>query len=230
MATNEHKQEVQRASTGTDKENVPMSKFSAMSISSIVAIKLNASYNNVNTKLSMRSTVAQLKDEAARRGFEDIPKRKADILCLLKAERPYTSCGYIPAIDWDEYEQFSLSIIRPFSGNKNLCGANMKGYAVWSSVTSYGWLGKVYYQSNAPKTFDTVWATKDEANDRARFLFFWKNCYGISADDLDAPTVDVIEGLKKYSLRQKDSNRKWTAGVVPAIAFKHLDNVEVPPS
>jgi hypothetical protein len=81
-------------------------------------------------------------------------------------------------------------------------GNKMQGYTVCCS-SGYGSSRWHSYQGPPNKEFDTTWKTDEEANARARYLFYWKNCYGISAEELDADDCQESEkhGLKEFRSR-----------------------------
>jgi hypothetical protein len=135
---------------------------------------------------------------------------------------------------WDATRQFKPSIIRPTANNKKLVGAGATtstatGYVVWCS-SGYGNDGYHSYGGPPEKEFDTIWKTANEANDRARYLFYWKNCYGLepaefsgSNGDGELATETETHGLKMFSITPEDS-QCWTVGVVPFAAYPHLSN------
>jgi len=100
-------------------------------------------------------------------------------------------------------------------------------YTVWCSD---GYEGDQWHGYDGPpnKEFDSIWATKDEANMRAEYLFYWKNPRGISAAEMydNQPKQTEQEGLKKFTTCPDDSSH-WTVGVVPSVAFPWLDNVSL---
>jgi len=124
---------------------------------------------------------------------------------------------------WDAKQQFAAGIIKPTTTHKTLDAKDHK-YVVWCS-DGYG--NDRWHSHNPPpdQHFDTCWKTAKEANDRARYLFFWKNSYGVDpdevSDDNGLPKPDFRDGLVTYSVEPADSTR-WTVGVVPAAAFRHL--------
>ena len=124
---------------------------------------------------------------------------------------------------WDAKKQFAAGIIKPTTTNKTL-DAKGHEYVVWCS-DGYGNDGWHSHNDAPDQHFDTCWKTAKEANDRARYLFFWKNSYGIDPDELSDddgdPEPKFREGLVTYSVEPADSTR-WTVGVVPAAAFRHL--------
>jgi hypothetical protein len=97
-------------------------------------------------------------------------------------------------------------------------------YAVWCSdgYDNDGWHS---YEGEPPKEFDSVWETKEDANKRAEYLFYWKSPWGLEAEEIysDAWESTAKGDLKGWTVRPADSSR-WTVGVVPSEAFLYLDN------
>lgn len=118
---------------------------------------------------------------------------------------------------WDAHQQFKTAICKPNPVNKNL-GTKGHKFVVWCSDGDA-------YQGPPMQNFDTSWKTAKEANDRARYLFFWKNPWGIDprevSDDNGFPKATHRDGLSTYTVEPADSSC-WTVGVVPTVAFHHL--------
>ncbi len=75
------------------------------------------------------------------------------------------------------------------------------------------------------REFDSVWATKEEANARAKYLFFWKSPWGLEAEEIDSEewNESITNGLKGWTVCPADSSR-WTVGIVPSVAYPYLEN------
>eukprot|EP00934_Nitzschia_sp_Nitz4_P000859 Nitzschia sp. Nitz4//scaffold184_size43902//16498//18555//NITZ4_007281-RA/size43902-processed-gene-0.4-mRNA-1//1//CDS//3329539648//859//frame0 len=130
-------------------------------------------------------------------------------------------------IRWDATKQFSKSITTPDANHKRTEGSKMKGFTVYcsSGYDNDGWHS---YEGEPTKYFDTTWKTKKEANDRARYLFFWKNSYGVGPDEVEGNEGVVeehksAEGMVSFTVRPADSER-WTVAVCPDQAYKYLDH------
>jgi hypothetical protein len=122
------------------------------------------------------------------------------------------------ALAWDATKQFAAETIRPSDTNKTLDAKGHK-YIVWCSNGDN-------YCEPPYQYFDSGWETSKEANDRARYLFFWKNPWGMDpdevGDDLNGePEPCFREGLVNFTVHPTDYSC-WTVGVVPALAFRHL--------
>jgi hypothetical protein len=127
---------------------------------------------------------------------------------------------------WDAHKRFKANILKPAAKHKK--PSSKLKYTVWCSdgYDNDGWHS---YQGEPMKEFDTIWATKKEANDRAEFLFFWKNPWGISPNQVIdcnsdgdlSPESD--DGMDEWSEAPPDSTR-WTVGVVPAASYRHCHN------
>jgi hypothetical protein len=135
---------------------------------------------------------------------------------------------------WNAKKRFRPSIIKPegkhLDPNSRMWekypNSGLK-YTVWCSdgYDADGWHS---YEGSPTKEFDSVWITKKEANDRAEYLFFWKNPWGHEPEELEGDYTgeivpEYVDGLVSRSVAPPDSTR-WTTGVVPANAFSHLPN------
>ena len=135
---------------------------------------------------------------------------------------------------WNAITRFRPSIIKPVGKHldpnsgmwKKYPNSGLK-YTVWCSdgYDADGWHS---YEGAPTKEFDSVWITKKEANDRAEYLFFWKNPWGHKPEELIGDYTgeivpEYVDGLVSRSVAPPDSTR-WTTGVVPANAFSHLPN------
>jgi len=125
---------------------------------------------------------------------------------------------------WDPKTHFAENIINPSNKNKDLDGNKSKGFTVWCS-DGYGDDGWHSYEGLPAKEFDTTYATKKEANDRARYLFHWKNPWGSAPEEIenDQFNKSTKEGMVTYTVTPDDSTT-WTVSVVPDAAFIYLDN------
>ena len=126
-------------------------------------------------------------------------------------------------------KQFKAAIMKPSDEAKNP-NSSLKGngFAVWCS-DGYGNDGWHSYNEPPDKMFDTTWNTLEEANSRARYLFYHKSPWGLHPEELLAegrgdPEEMVREnGLMIFQVEPPDSSI-WTVGVVPAQSFQHLDH------
>jgi hypothetical protein len=124
---------------------------------------------------------------------------------------------------WNARRRFKSTIISPPEKHLNPHSTQFK-YTVWCSdgYDNDGWHS---YEGEPAQEFDSMWNTEKEANDRAEFLFFWKNSYGLApnllSDDNGEPDNDIRNGLYNWSVAPADSTR-WSVGVVPTVAFAHL--------
>eukprot|EP00957_Ditylum_brightwellii_P177258 13503333-Ditylum_brightwellii.AAC.1 len=131
---------------------------------------------------------------------------------------------------WDPKSNFKSNILKPSDNNTNPDGNKQTGYTVWSS-DGYGNDGWHRYNGPPDKEFNSTYATIEDANARARYLFYWKNPWGQGADELMEEGQGVNEsvdknGLKTYDVTPDDSTT-WTFGVVPNIAFVYLENATI---
>ena len=104
-------------------------------------------------------------------------------------------------------------------------GNGSKGWTVWCS-DGYGNDGWHSYEGPPTKHFDSTFATREDANARAKYLFYWKNSYGFSVEEMRCQEVgkrESGEGLVEYTVHPDDSTT-WTVAVVPDSAFPYLEN------
>ena len=127
---------------------------------------------------------------------------------------------------WDATKRFEGRIMRPPAKHKSSKGAASLKFTVWCSdgYDNDGWHS---YQGAPTKEFDSRWTTKKEANQRAEYLFFWKNPWGLAPneinDDGGDPEVSKRDGMHSWEVAPPDSTR-WSVGVVPSAAYPHLEN------
>ena len=126
---------------------------------------------------------------------------------------------------WDPKKRFKPKILVPPIKHKD-ASVPLK-FTVWYS-NGYDYDGWHSYEGPPRKEFDSSWKTKAEANNRAEYMFFWKNPWGIKptevCDDFDGPpSPSQNDGMDTWSFAPSDSSR-WTVGVVPAPAYPHLEN------
>ena len=82
--------------------------------------------------------------------------------------------------------------------------------------------------------FDSSWATAADANARAKYLFYFKNCWGLSVEEMlgesgyhEPPEVEMKSGMVQlYSV--DGTGAYWKVAVVPCAAFEHLPGAQVP--
>ena len=89
---------------------------------------------------------------------------------------------------------------------------------------------------------DSSWATAADANARAKFLFYFKNCWGLSVKEMlgeqedgrfgydysrEPPQVEMKSGMVQlYS--EGEIGDYWKVAVVPCTAFEHLPRAHIP--
>ena len=116
---------------------------------------------------------------------------------------------------WAPEAHFKTNIVNP--PEENLNPDSTKGYIVWSR---HG-----YECDGFQKEYDSTWSTKANANERAKYLFYWKNPWRYNPERMMEEEVvneSKIDGLVKFKVCPLDSLR-WTVSVVPAVAFVHMD-------
>jgi len=92
--------------------------------------------------------------------------------------------------------------------------------------------------------FDSSWATVADANARAKFLFYHKNCWGLSVREMlgeqegrfrgfgyynshEPPQVEMKSGMVQLYSQGGESDY-WKVAVVPCTAFEHLPRARMP--
>jgi hypothetical protein len=112
---------------------------------------------------------------------------------------------------WNATNQFAASIIKLSAAAKVCETGNALEYIVWCSENFLG---------THPKYFDSRWKTSNEANDRARYLFYWKNPWHKHPEEMSSHNgPESIEGLVAYECTPEDTYDCWRVGVVPANAY-----------
>ncbi len=110
-----------------------------------------------------------------------------------------------------------------------------KGFTVWRSV-GYGNDGFHSYYGPPEKMFDSSWKSVKDANERAKYLFYHDNPWGLDASEILDDQTGRYDIEEKYAdkclcLRMSPPDDEIvTVGVVPDSAFEHLDNSRAPRS
>lgn len=124
-----------------------------------------------------------------------------------------------------DVKQFQDLVVNPSSKNRKRDGNGMKGFTVWcsSGYENDGWHS---YEGEPDWEFDTTYMTKDEANARARYLFFWKNPWGLTPQEVQDDNNGVTEKIDKHGFAKfqvhPDDSEVWTVGIVPDMVYDHL--------
>ena len=118
--------------------------------------------------------------------------------------------------------KFAAEHLKPPPTNKT---PSIKGYVVWKAEGEY-------YDTSPSLDFDSAWTKLADANARAKYLFYFKNCWGLSVaemldddDDQDACShfsgssrEKVVETRKDGLLRLEQTGGDggfWRVAVVP---------------
>ena len=143
-------------------------------------------------------------------------------------EKPDSGSNKKASQESNAVEAFPLEILYPSSKHKTY-GKLENGYTVWCS---YGNERPTRYSSWVPpaKLFDTTYKSKTEANDRAKYLFFWENPLKVDPDELEKRCDVLAETVKKncksYDCKVNGATETWKVGVVPSAVFEWLDRAE----
>jgi hypothetical protein len=130
----------------------------------------------------------------------------------------------------EEIKQLEKKLGKFLPHHKDVPKTNKKaqgsGYTVWSANGSH-WDGPPY------KHFDSSWDSLKDAKQRAKYLFYIKNPWGVEAsevdNELDHKQSEFDEPVplpsRLFSLQMHDQEGdEWTVAIVPDSAFKFLDN------
>jgi hypothetical protein len=126
---------------------------------------------------------------------------------------------------WDASLQFEPWIVSPPTKNMTPNGSLMKGFTIWCSLSSD--LNPI-----PDKQFDTTYKSLGDANDRARFLFYWLNPWGLAPQKM----VEVVHIKADNSGNNECANTfhcvhpnadKWIVSVVNDATFRYLDNASM---
>ncbi|GAX19414.1 hypothetical protein FisN_4Lu418 [Fistulifera solaris] len=168
----------------------------------------------------VQNATKEVKEAREERSRKKQEKLRQDVQ-KKELEHPRKQHALKPGEEWIAAMQFTATILEPPVKNKSITTKGHK-YVVWSS-------DEYAYDGDPSKRFDTSWETSEEANDRARYLFFWKNPCEILPDEV----LDEVEGTPKPKYRENLvtyaidlERRRWEVGVVPTVAFPHLKDNE----
>ncbi len=98
-------------------------------------------------------------------------------------------------------------------------------YVVWSSA-GYPPDGWHSYEGEPKKEFDSSWNTIVEANKRANYVFFEKNIWGLSRDEIEDKDFQQYfddKGFVNYYVHPDDSE-EYTVKVVTKEVFEYLSS------
>jgi len=95
------------------------------------------------------------------------------------------------------------------------------------NFTVYHTQGLWGHWNKGPLDFDSLCAKAADANARAKFLFYAKNCWGLSVEEMlerdhvDEPEVEMKSRMVHLSVVAGEGSY-WTVSVVPCSVFEHL--------
>ena len=128
------------------------------------------------------------------------------------------------SVRWQAALQFEQWIIDPPTKNKNTEESSGNGFTVWCS-----YLSSTMASSKTPKLltkhFDSSYKNLDDANDRARYLFYWQNPWAHPEDMEDIVNVksETEDSTSSFYCVHPDGE-EWRVSVVPDSVFKYLDH------
>mgnify|MGYP005840664797 CR=1 FL=1 len=124
---------------------------------------------------------------------------------------------------WDAFRQFEPWIITPPPKNKVPDGSSKKGFTVWCSISSD------LASSSSEKLFDSTYKKMTDANDRARYLFYWKNPWGMTPQKM-SEVVHIKSDTSSNTTTASTFHcvnpnaETWIVSVVNDATFLYLDN------
>jgi hypothetical protein len=126
---------------------------------------------------------------------------------------------------WDASSVFEAWIITPPDNNKVPKGSMMKGYTVWCSIAT----ADVQFP---PKNFDTTYRHLNDANSRARFMFYWRNPWHLSPNKMSESVLiqsdnSAMSGCASTFHCVHPNGDKWIVSVVNDSTFKYLDDASL---
>ncbi|CAJ1946591.1 unnamed protein product [Cylindrotheca closterium] len=106
---------------------------------------------------------------------------------------------------------------------QNLSQNKKLRYTVW---TSDGYDNDRWHSYEGPpdKAFDSSFTSLEHANQRAEFVFYFKNPWGLGLDEMDPAETDgtTKTGFRFLQCCPDDSSR-WTVSVIPSSAFPFMN-------
>ena len=125
----------------------------------------------------------------------------------------------LDATTWDATKQFEDCIINPSPKNTTPNGSNLQGFTVWCAIGS----GSV---RPLLRKFETTWARLEQAEARARYMFYWKNRWKLPPHALEQAAVTEFKDkngkCKSYTYRR--GSYIWTVGITTDVTFRGMLN------
>jgi hypothetical protein len=127
--------------------------------------------------------------------------------------------------NWIAERQFSVDVLYPTHRQKKFT-EGAKGYTIWCS---YGHEKPTRLQAwNPPvRVFDSIYATLEAANNRAKYFFHWENAFGVDPERLSIICNNFGESekqdCKSFVCKATGGGKTWRVSVVPTHAFVWMD-------
>jgi hypothetical protein len=136
--------------------------------------------------------------------------------------------GKDKCLEKKSYDLFSKNILQPSVENK-IYGEISNGFTVW--YTYVGDKLPLNSEQHLPKKqFDSTYTSFEDANERAKFLFYWGNPLKLEPSQLIAHSEYFIESSRKqcnwFFCRFRCNQASWKVAVVPFDVFEWLDHAE----
>eukprot|EP01036_Dinobryon_divergens_P028647 gene28647-37628_t len=125
-------------------------------------------------------------------------------------------------IESSAQEVFANKIKNPPAANVN--SASLKAFVVWTSCgyTNDRWHS---YNPEPVKKFDSSFDTADEANLRARFVFYYKNVWGIAKEEMDFEVKETTVGDLVTFVTHPPDDERYTVAAVKKEVFEYFRGV-----
>ncbi|GFH48014.1 hypothetical protein CTEN210_04490 [Chaetoceros tenuissimus] len=105
---------------------------------------------------------------------------------------------------------------------ENLNRENRLKYTVWKSC---GYDNDRWHSYEGPpeKNFDSSFDSLDEANQRVKYVFYFKNEWGLGKEEMHAESNFVSQDGVRFMQCCPDDSERWTVSVVPSGAFDFIN-------
>ncbi len=107
-------------------------------------------------------------------------------------------------------------------GARHLDKCNKLKYTVWKSC-GYDYDGWHGYDGPPMKEFDSSFDSVDEANMRVKYVFYYKNPWGLDRDEMHTDTHVMKKSGVRFLCCCPDDSERWTVSAIPSIAFDHIN-------
>jgi Domain of unknown function (DUF5710) len=123
-------------------------------------------------------------------------------------------------VDEDGSRKFTSCIRKPLPESTN---EKVKlAYTIWTSM-GFDPCNRYAYNGAPAKEFNSSFATLEQANQRAEYVFYYDNPWGLSFTEMSADS-DIVSshGFRCLSW-QPDDDRRWTVSVITSEGFSYIN-------